>query len=509
MRNQPMKLGRFAAQFLFGSTAVALVTQACSYLHAHFATTTFAYLVVILLFSPIGSFIASAALSVLCVALLAYFFAPPIFSIWIDDPQDLAVVVTFLVVSIIGSRLIGNIREQKEAALDAEAKLRHSQGDLEKALAALRESEQRFRDYAETASDWLWETGPDHRITRVSEHTSTAGIPASSAIGLLREEFAEDVEAEPEKWRQHQAMLNAQLPFRDFVYRTTSHLESPIYVRTSGKPVFDASGDFLGYRGVSTDITATIRADHAERALRKAQAELAHVTRVTTLGELAASIAHELNQPLAALIANAEACLNWLDRAPSGLDKARHSAEWIINDANRASEVIHRVRALVKKTEIDKTPLTLNEIVREAMALVHRELASHEVSVRMDLTPRLPRIFGDRVQLQQVIINLVINAIEAMQSVTDRPRELAIRSGRDDTRWVFLAVADTGVGLSDEDPDRMFAPFSTTKSDGMGMGLSICRSIIEAHEGQLSAARNEGYGATFQFSLPSHQENPS
>lgn len=374
---------------------------------------------------------------------------------------------------------------------------------LEKAFLALRESEQRFRDYAETASDWLWETGPDHRFTHLSEHTST---PASAATGMLRWEIASDFELEPEKWRQHRVMLEAHLPFRDLVYRGENRLGSPIYVRTSGKPLFDSNGTFLGYRGVSTDITASIRADQAEQALRKAQAELAHVTRVTMLGELTASIAHEINQPLAAVIANAEACLSWLDRNPSDLDAARRSVEWIVEDGNRASEVIRRVRALAKKTYVEKASLDINDVASDAMALVQRELSSHEVLPKLALAPDLPRTFGDRVQLQQVIINLVINAVEAMESVAGRPRELTIRSGRRDPDKVFLSVTDSGVGIPDADAERLFAPFFTTKSSGMGMGLSICRSIVEAHEGRLSASCNQEDGATFEFVLPIHEE---
>jgi C4-dicarboxylate-specific signal transduction histidine kinase len=328
-------------------------------------------------------------------------------------------------------------------------------------------------------------------------------------IGLYRWEIASDLESEPEKWRRHHAALDAHLPFRDLVYPTISRTGSPIYVRTSGKPFFDASGRFLGYRGVSTDITATIRADHAEQALRKAQAELAHVTRVTTLGELTASIAHEINQPLAAIVANAEACLSWLDRETPDLDAARRSVEWIVDDSNRASEVIKRVRALAQKTDIEKVPLDINDVVREGVALVQRELTSNQVSLRMDLASAQPIILGDRVQLQQVIINLVMNGIEAMQSVGDRPRELAVRSGRDDMRRVFLTVTDCGVGISGKEVDRLFSPFFTTKPGGMGMGLSICRSIVEAHEGRLSVSRNEGPGATFQFVLPLHQEDAS
>jgi PAS domain S-box-containing protein len=375
---------------------------------------------------------------------------------------------------------------------------------LEKAFMALRESEQRFRDYAETASDWLWETGPDHRFTHLSEHTSAA---ASAATGLLRWEVASDFKSEPEKWRQHRATLEAHLPFRDLVYRAESRTGSPIYARTSGKPVFSENGDFLGYRGVSTDITASIRADQAERELRKAQAELAHVTRVTMLGELTASIAHEVNQPLAAVIANADACLSWLDRNPPDLDAARRSVEWIVEDGNRASEVIRRVRALAKKSGIERASLDINDVTRDAMALVQRELSSHGVLLKLELAPDLPRTFGDRVQLQQVIINLVINAMEAMEGVADRPRELTIRSGRCELDKVFLSVSDSGIGISDADAERVFAPFFTTKSSGMGMGLSICRSIVEAHEGRLSASRNEGDGATFQFVLPVHEED--
>jgi len=236
--------------------------------------------------------------------------------------------------------------------------------------------------------------------------------------------------------------------------------------------------------------------------LRDAQASLAHVVRVTTLGELTASIAHEVNQPLSAVAANAEACLNWLDRATPDLVAARRSVEWIVNDTNRASGIIQRVRALAKKAEIEKVPLDINDLVREVIALVQRELINHQVSLRMELAPARPMILGDRVQLQQVIINLVINGIEAMQSVTDRPRELVIRSRQDEKQLVLVSVTDCGVGISAENADRLFNAFFTTKSTGMGMGLSICRSIMEAHGGRLWATANVPHGATFQFTLP-------
>jgi PAS domain S-box-containing protein len=396
---------------------------------------------------------------------------------------------------------LGNIFKWYGSSTDIE--------DRKRAEDALRESEQCFRDYAETASDWFWETGPDHRVTRVSDHLNSLGIRPSNLIGLARWDFASDIEAEPEKWRRHRAMHDVHEPFRDFVYSTLSEDGSTVYVRSSGKPLFDAAGNFVGYRGTGTNITAMIRADHAEQALRNAQAELARVMRVSTLGELTASIAHEVNQPLAAVIANAEASLRWLDRETPDLAAVRRSVEWAIDDASRAGDVIRGVRALANKAEVERVLLDVNDIIRRVIALVQHELFTHGVSLRTELAPAPPMILGDRVQLQQVMINLVMNGIEAMETVTDRPRELAIRSCRDDALRMLVSVADCGVGISGDDTDRLFKAFFTTKSGGMGMGLSICRSIIEAHGGCLSASPNEGPGATFQFVLPLHQEDAS
>jgi PAS domain S-box-containing protein len=291
------------------------------------------------------------------------------------------------------------------------------------------------------------------------------------------------------------------------------------YTRKDGSrvPVLIGGATFEegGNQGVAYVLDLTERkrveaeARENEQRYREAQLELAHANRVATMGQLTASIAHEVNQPLAGVVANAEACLRWLRRRTPDVDAACRSVEWIIDDGNRASEVIRRVRTLAKKTDVEKVPLDINDLVREVVALVQRELTSHRVSLRMELAPALPMVLGDRVQLQQVMINLVMNGIEAMQSVTDRPRELVIRSGLNETHRVLVSVTDCGVGISVEDVDRLFNPFFTTKSSGMGMGLSICRSIMETHGGRLWATANMPHGATFQFTLPVNADHAS
>src|SRR6202165_5163424 len=328
-------------------------------------------------------------------------------------------------------------------------------------------------------------------------------------VGYAREDLASLrwTELTPAEWRDVDDQAFSELN----TVGTVKPREKE-YFRKDGSrvPVLVARALFEWNRdeGVAFVLDLTER-KHVEGALRDAQMELAHVTRVTTLGKMTASIAHEINQPLAAVVANAEACLRWLDRGTPDLDAARRSVGWIIDDGNRASEVIRRVRALANKTSIEMVPLGVNDVVREVIALVQRELISHRVSLRTELAPTLPMILGDRVQLQQVIINLVMNGIEAMQSVTGRPRELVIRSRQNETQQVLVSVTDCGVGISAENADRLFNAFFTTKSGGMGMGLSICRSIMEAHGGRLWATANVPHGATFQFTLPVNADTAS
>jgi signal transduction histidine kinase len=254
--------------------------------------------------------------------------------------------------------------------------------------------------------------------------------------------------------------------------------------------------------GALMDITA---ARQAQEALQSVRAELAHVARVVALGEMGASIAHEVNQPLGAIVISGYAGARWLTRNPPDIDRALAAVQRIIHDATRASEVIGRIRDLARKTRPEVTQLDINAVIDEAIGLIKGEILRHGVTIQMELAPGLPLVRGDRIQLQQVIINLATNAAQAMAMIADRVRMLIIRSMPYEDNDVLVAVEDAGVGMDPADMERLFSPFYTTKSDGMGIGLSVCRSIIEAHGGRVWASPNAGPGMTFQFTVAMQQ----
>jgi C4-dicarboxylate-specific signal transduction histidine kinase len=240
-----------------------------------------------------------------------------------------------------------------------------------------------------------------------------------------------------------------------------------------------------------------------EEALQLTRGELARVARITTVGELTASIAHEVNQPLAAIVANADACVAWLGLQSPNLDEARKAANRAVEGATRASEVIKRIRSLINKTAPERVPVQLNQIIEETLTVVAGQVLRSHVEVSLDLLPSLPEVLGDGIQLQQVILNLIVNGIEAMAATSDRRREMRIQSQFDaDQHQIHISIQDTGIGVSAETMERLFEPFFTTRTQGIGMGLPISRSIIEAHGGRLWAESNAGHGSTFRFTLP-------
>jgi PAS domain S-box-containing protein len=265
----------------------------------------------------------------------------------------------------------------------------------------------------------------------------------------------------------------------------------------------DKGGQPQSVLETNTDISVR---NKAQGDLLEAQAQLAHVTRVTTLGELAASIAHEVNQPLAAIVTNGEVGLRWLDREKPDIAETRGALTRMIGAARRASEVIARLRALSRRGSSERGPLDVGEVINEVVVLIHRELISRRVVLRLDLDPARPMAIADRVQLQQVIMNLLINGIQAMASVDERSREMVVRLQPHEDNQVLVSIKDSGIGLSPDAEARLFQAFFTTKAEGMGMGLSISRSIVESHGGRIWVTRNDGPGATFQFTLPAEEE---
>ena len=246
----------------------------------------------------------------------------------------------------------------------------------------------------------------------------------------------------------------------------------------------------------TTDLT------RASDALREAQAELARVTRLMAMGELTASIAHELKQPLAGAVANSDACLAWLSSQPPNLEEARAAADHMIEAATRASHIIGGIQALFRKAAPERTRVNINEVIEETLGLIRGDASRNNVSLQTELGSQLPPVLGDRVQLQQVVLNLVMNGIEAMRNLDDRSRQLRIRSARDDSNQVVIAIADSGPGIDPQVIGKVFEPFYTTKPQGIGMGLAISRSIIEAHGGRIWAEPTTPHGATFQCALP-------
>src|ERR1700751_3065247 len=272
--------------------------------------------------------------------------------------------------------------------------------------------------------------------------------------------------------------------------------------RTQVQPFTDAQIDLI--TDFAAQATVALESTRRERRYREMQSELAHANRVATMGQLTASITHEVNQPLAAMRNNLTAALNFSDRTPPDLMEVREALACAVKEIDRASTVVGRIRALMQKEPTRRDSVNVNEAVREVIELAYGEALKNRVSVRTQLADGLPLIQGDRVQLQQVVVNLILNAIQAMGAVTDGTREVLITTSRTGPNEVCLVVQDTGPGLSPESLPRLFEPFYTTKPDGMGMGLYICRSIIEAHGGRLWATPCEPQGALFQFTIPSN-----
>jgi PAS domain S-box-containing protein len=360
------------------------------------------------------------------------------------------------------------------------------------------ESEVRFRAIADTAPVMIWTTGTDSLCDYFSKPwLDFTGRTLEQEVGLGWVEglHPDDVQ---KTFDGFLSAFHARKPFK-IEYRLRRYDGEYRWVDESGIPRYTAGGDFAGYIGCNTDITDRKRSEEERERLRRLEADLAHMNRVSMMGELAASLAHEIKQPLAATVINADACVRWLRRDVPDLAAASESALRIVNDATRAGDILDRVRSLYRRDTAQRELIDLNDIVREMIEIIRDKASQSSVSIRTELDPELPAIMADRVQLQQVMMNLMLNGIESM---TDVGGELTVASRSSEDGSALVSVSDSGIGLDAEQADRIFDAFFTTKPQGTGMGLSISRSIIELHGGRLWAGANSERGATFQFTLP-------
>jgi PAS domain S-box-containing protein len=362
----------------------------------------------------------------------------------------------------------------------------------------LSESEARFRSMANTAPVLIWMSGVDKLYTFFNKawldftgRTLAQELGAGWTHGLHREDFDRCIGT-------YGNAFNARQEF-SLEYRLRRYDGEYCWVLNNGVPRFAPDGTFLGYIGSAIDIT---QRKETESELRRQRAELAHMTRISTMGELAASLAHELNQPLTAILSNAQAAQRFMRAEPADLEEVRAILKDIVKDDSRAGEVIRRLRALVRKEQLDFVSLDLPSVISDVALLLHSDAILHNVRILLKLDHGLPQVRGDKVQLQQVMLNLMINAFDAMKDCRERKREVVVRAAADGTELVRVAVHDNGTGLLPDKFDRIFEPFYTTKRDGLGMGLSICRSIIESHRGNLWVESHRAAGATFYFTVP-------
>jgi two-component system sensor kinase FixL len=476
---------RSAVHAALGVFVIAAVTLVAYWLQLEVATTALLYLFAIVLFSLSTRLVEALVVSLVAVACLDWFFTPPLFQLRIGETLDAVALVAFSGTAAVITQLMTRLRRSFE-------KVEGEIAERTRAETALREQ----ASLLDLTHDALFVRSPNDTVTYWNRGAEELyGWRPEEALGQVTHQLLKTVSPLP------LAEIDA------IVLRTGRWEGELVHTRRDGTEVIVASrwssqrdvhGRHLGTLETNSDISEHKR---AEEAVRKAQAELAHAARIMTMGEMAASIAHEVNQPLSGVVINANAGLRWLAADPPNLDETREAIRRILRDGKRSSEVIARVRALSNKAATEKVPLDLNVAIQEVVSLAQGEVNRSRAALRIALAPDLPTVVGDRVQLQQVVLNLILNGLESMNTVVDRPRELTIRTHRDDLNRACVVVKDSGIGVDPSTANQIFDAFYSTKRGGMGMGLSISRSIVENHGGRLWVAPNDGPGTTFQFTV--------
>jgi signal transduction histidine kinase len=509
---KPPVIWRYPVAIL--SVAAALIMSRWPVLHLQDAPVSLFLCAVILSawFGGVWPGLLATALSGLA---FDYYFLPPIYSLGANT-GELPRLGIFVVSGLFVGLLSATQRSATESLRRARDDLKGTVQDLQMTNEAMH-AESRERQYAEDqlrrseaylaeaqrlthTGSWAFNVVTETLIHSSEEHSRLFGFDPQLGIPSF-EKLTQRIHPE-DRARALQAFENPIRARKDFDahFRILHPDGTTKYVYGTGHPVFNASGEVGEFVGIVMDVTERKRAEEERERLREAQAELAHINRVTTMGELTASLAHEVNQPIAAAVTNANSCIHWLAGDVPNLDKARAAAMRIVKDGTRAAEIITRIRLLFQKGAPQWQLVDVNEIIGEMVLLLRGEVTRYSISVRTELAAELPQVMGDRVQLQQVMMNLITNSIDALKAV-DGTRELAIQS-RSENERILVSITDTGVGLPPQQTDEIFNAFFTTKPNGTGMGLRICRSIVESHGGRLWAGNNSSRGAIFFFTLP-------
>ncbi|HUK07260.1 MAG TPA: ATP-binding protein [Stellaceae bacterium] len=471
----------WAVQCCLGAIGLAVITVVCFHFGAELATTAFAYLLFIVPLSLLGSFTASLILSIAAAACLNYFFTQPLFDFRIEYLGDALAVAAFATTTLIVTALTTKVRQ---------------------ALMAARASHQALAD---TVPALVWTALPDgsrdFHNRRWLEFSGTSAVDAKGD-GWVSLYDPEDRDKILEKWRAAVA-TGTMFEVEAHARHATGEYRA---VLLRAAPLRDEGGMIVKWYGVTIDVEDRRRAMEALHAsdeqLERAREELARVSRPIVLGQLAASIAHEVNQPITAARNNASAALRFLGRKPPDLEEVREALGCVVRDTGRAGDIIGRARDQIKSAPTRQERFDINGAINEVIAVARSEATRNGISIETRFANESSPVQGDRVQLQQAMLNLILNAIEAMSSDGDGSRKLSISTEQGQSDGVLISVRDSGPGIDPEDIERVFDSFYSTKSIGLGMGLSICRSIVEAHGGRLWAGSNEPRGAAFEFTLP-------
>jgi PAS domain S-box-containing protein len=497
------------------SVAAALILAQWPILHLEAAPVSL-FFCAVMLSAWFGGFGPGFLASALSTLIFYYYFLPPLRSI-APKPDEIPRLIIFAMSGLVVAALSAAQRSAAESLRAARDDLKQTVQELQRTNEALR-AESIERQHAEDqlrrseaylaegqklshTGSWAWKVATKEIIHWSREQYRLFGLdldraPQSLAT-ILQRVHQDDYDRLLEVWNK--AILDRTDYKVDF--RVVLPGGAVKHIHAVGHPVFDGSGAVAEFVGTSMDVSERKRAEEERERLRQAQVELTHVSRVNTMGELTASLAHEIRQPIAAAMTDANTCLRWLAGDTPNLEEAREAARRVLKDGTRASEIVTRLRMLFKKEATERELVDVNDVIREIIALLRNELARYSISVKTRLTTDLPQVLGDRVQLQQVMMNLIMNSVDAMKE-TDWTREVAIKSEQGENGQIQVSVTDTGVGLPPEHAGQIFNAFFTTKPNGTGMGLRISRSIVESHGGRLWATDNSLQGTTFCFSLP-------